>query len=226
MTLRMTLPRLTLFDLDHTLLSGDSDVLWCEFLMALGILDRSSFAPRNLDMEARYKQGTVGVQEFADFYVGTLAGRSPAQWEPVRQQFLRQEIVPRIPQAARDLVVRHQQAGDRVVMTTATNRFITSLTAQHLGIADLLATEPALAGGVFTGQTEGTLIMREGKVTRLHAWLAAQGLTLAGCDSTAYSDSINDLPLLQAVNHAVVVDPDPTLAPLAAQAGWPLLHIH
>ena len=91
MTLRMTLPRLTLFDLDHTLLSGDSDVLWCEFLMALGILDRSSFAPRNIDMEARYKQGTVGVQEFADFYVGTLAGRSPAQWEPVRQQFLRQQ---------------------------------------------------------------------------------------------------------------------------------------
>jgi HAD superfamily hydrolase (TIGR01490 family) len=218
--------KLTLFDLDHTLLSGDSDVLWCDFLMATGQLDRATFAPRNADMEARYKSGTVGVQEFADFYVGTLAGRTPAQWEPVRQQFLRQEIVPRIPRAARELVARHQQAGDSVVMTTATNRFITELTAQHLGIADLLATEPALVGGLFTGHTQGTLNMREGKVTRLHTWLAAQGLTLAACDSTAYSDSINDLPLLQAVNHAVVVDPDPKLAPLAEQAGWPVLRIH
>ena len=226
MMLRTSLPRLTLFDLDHTLLSGDSDVLWCEFLMAQGILDRASFAPRNIDMEARYKQGTVGVQEFADFYVGTLAGQSPAQWQAVRQQFLDEEIIPRIPQAARDLVQKHQATGDWVVMTTATNRFITELTAQHLGIADLLATEPALVQGVFTGHTQGTLNTREGKVTRLHAWLAEHGKALADFHTTAYSDSINDLPLLQAVNQPMAVDPDKQLAVVASQSGWPTLNIH
>ena len=107
-------PKLTLFDLDHTLLSGDSDVLWCEFLMDKGVLPREEFAARNADMEARYKAGTVGVQEFADFYVGTLAGKTPREWDPVRQEFLVMQVVPRIPLAAEQLVERHLDAGDLV----------------------------------------------------------------------------------------------------------------
>jgi len=217
--------KLTLFDLDHTLLSGDSDALWCDFLIDEGVLERSTFAARNADMEIRYKVGTVGLEEFANFYVGTLAGRSPKEWEPLRQRFLATVIVPRIPRSARDLVNRHRDAGDLVVLTTATNHFLTELTAAYLCIAHLLATDPQLENGVFTGRTTGILNMREGKVTRLQAWLAASGQQLQGMDSTAYSDSINDLPLLQAVNHAVAVDPDALLREQAVARGWKVLHL-
>lgn len=222
----MSKPRLTLFDLDHTLLSGDSDVLWCDFLMGKGVLERGTFAARNADMETRYKAGTVGVQEFADFYVGTLAGKSPAQWEDMRQEFLATHVVPRIPAAAMQLVQRHQDAGDLVIMTTATNRFITELTALHFGIEHLLATEPELSGDLFTGRCRGTLNMRGGKVDRLHEWLATQACGLDGFHSTAYSDSINDLALLEAVNEPVAVDPDARLAAIAQERGWRVLRIH
>lgn len=215
--------KLALFDLDHTLLTGDSDVLWCEFLMDRRVLDRAGFAARNADMEARYKAGTVGAQEFADFYVGTLAGRTPAQWEPLRQEFLATVIVPRIPQAACDLVNKHLDGGELVVMTTATNRFITELTAMYFGIEHLLATEAEITDGVFTGKATGTLNMREGKVTRLHEWLAARGHALKAFKSTAYSDSINDLPLLSAVKRPVAVDPDSRLAAIARERGWDVL---
>ncbi|WP_298930237.1 HAD family phosphatase [uncultured Ramlibacter sp.] len=218
--------RLTLFDLDHTLLSGDSDVLWCDYLMERGLLDKQEFAARNADMATRYKAGTVGLQEFADFYVGTLAGLTLDQWEPVRREFLDRWIVPRIPQGARDLVQEHLEAGDLVLMTTATNRFITELTAAHFGIEHLLATEAERSGAGFSGRTEGTLNMREGKVARLHAWLAARGQALLQFNSTAYSDSINDLPLLRAVKHPVMVDPDPQLAAIGRDAGWPMLSLH
>ena len=211
---------LTLFDLDHTLLDGDSDVLWCDFLITRGVLDRAAFAQRNLDIEARYKAGTVDVLEFANFYVSTLGGRTPAQWEPLRQDFLRSEIVPRIPQAAVDLVRRHQDAGDLVVLTTATNRFITELTAIFFEIEHLIATEPELVDGVFSGRTTGVLNMRGGKVIRLHDWLQAHGHMLDKFHSTAYSDSINDQPLLEAVNVPVTVNADARLAAVAAERGW------
>ena len=218
--------RLTLFDLDHTLLSGDSDVLWCAFLMVKGVLDKKHFAPRNADMEARYKAGTVGLQKFANFYVGTLAGRTEQQWEPLRQEFLADWIVPRVSSAAIDLVDKHLEAGDLVVMTTATNRFITELTAIYLNIEHLIATEPELKHHQFTGHTSGDLNMREGKVTRLKAWMKARGLRLKDCTSTAYSDSINDLPLLQAVNQPIAVSPDAKLAQIAQASGWKVLHLH
>jgi HAD superfamily hydrolase (TIGR01490 family) len=220
-----TRARIALFDLDHTLLLGDSDVLWCDFLMAQGVLDRAAFAARNLDIEARYKTGHVDPVEFANFYVSTLAGRSPVQWEPLRQQFMREEVAPRIPASALDLVRTHQQHGDLVVLTTATNRFLTELTAVHLGIAHVIATEPELVDGVFTGTTTGVLNMRAGKVTRLHAWLAERGEALAGFDSTGYSDSINDLPLLEAVNTPVAVHADARLAAIAAERGWKTLQL-
>lgn len=217
--------KLALFDLDHTLLSGDSDVLWCDFLIEQGLLERATFTARNADMAARYKAGTVDAVAFANFYVGTLAGRSPAQWEPLRQAFLARSIVPRVPQAALDLVQQHQDAGDLVVMTTATNRYITELTALYLGIEHLIATEPEIDGGLFTGRAAGTLNMREGKVERLKAWIRARGHRLKDFNSTAYSDSINDLPLLLAATRAVAVDPDARLAAEAQQRGWQVLRL-
>ena len=212
-------PKLTLFDLDNTLLSGDSDVLWCDFLVKQHVLDGAPFSVRNAEMDARYRAGTVSPQAFSEFYVGTLSGRTPDDWEPLRQEFLATEIIPRLSVAAKNRVQLHLNAGDLVVMTTATNRFITELTARYFNIENLIATEPELDAGKFSGRTIGTLNMREGKVVRLHAWLAERGAKLADYESTAYSDSVNDLPLLQAVNTPVVVDPDDTLVEWANQNG-------
>jgi HAD superfamily hydrolase (TIGR01490 family) len=220
---------LALFDLDHTLLTGDSDVLWCDYLITEGLLDAASFAARNADMEARYKAGTVTVEEFAGFYVSTLAGRSQGFWQPVRERFFQTCIKPRLGADARALVRRHQERGDLVVLTTATNRYITELTAAELGIEHLLATECEVAGhgpsAQFTGLTTGVLNMREGKVQRLQSWLQERGQRLGELESTAYSDSINDLPLLLAVRHAVAVDPDAKLLAQAQARGWQVLRL-
>ena len=219
--------QLALFDLDHTLLDGDSDVLWCDFLMSRGVLDRGSFGPRNAEMERQYKAGTVSVRDFAGFYVSTLAGRTAAQWQPLRSAFVQEVISPRIGAKARALVQEHQGRGVLVVLTTATNRFITEPTAQLLGIEHLIGTEcAAAADGRFTGGIEGEPNMREGKVVRLHAWLGARGQRLQDFESWGYSDSANDLPLLRAVQHPVAVHPDERLAAEAARLGWPVLHLH
>lgn len=218
-------PRLTLFDLDHTLLTGDSDVLWCDFLIRRGLLDGDAFAARNADMEARYRAGSVSVQEFTEFYVGTLAGRSAVDSEPLRQAFLDQEIAPRIPPTARDLVAEHLANSNLVVMTTATNRYLTELTARHLNIEHLIASEPEVVDGRFTGRTTGVLNMREGKVARLHAWLAGRGASLEDFEVSAYSDSMNDLPLLQIADHPTAVDPDPRLLAWAREHGHRVLKL-
>jgi HAD superfamily hydrolase (TIGR01490 family) len=190
------------------------------------VLEREAFAARNADMERRYREGSVGTREFAHFYLGLLAGKSPGHWEPLRQEFLVSQVVPRIPPAAVALVDKHIDAGDLVIMTTATGRFITELTAVYFGIEHLLAIEPEIAAGVFTGGSTGTLNMRSGKVERLHEWLQLHGHELTRFRSTAYSDSINDLPLLEAVDDPVAVDPDPRLAVIAQQRGWPVLQLH
>lgn len=216
--------RLALFDLDHTLLSGDSDVLWCEFLMREGLLERSTFGPRNEAMEREYQAGTVSTEAFCSFYVSTLAGRTPQQWLPWRQRFLECEIIPRIPDVAMQQVRTHHTAGDTVVLTTATNRVLTELTAEFLGIEHLIATECEVdAQGVCTGRTQGVINMREGKVRRLEDWLALRGTRLADIESVSYSDSVNDVPLLSATGRAVAVDPDAKLAAVAAQRGWQVL---
>ena len=216
---------LALFDLDHTLLDGDSDVLWCEFLLAAGELDRG-FAARNRAMEEQYRAGTVNAQDFCAFYCSTLAGRTLAEWQPWRERFLADVIAPRLTPAARGLVEHHRQAGDRLVLTTATSRVLTELTARHLRIADLLATECEVdAHGRFSGRTRGTPNMREGKVERLHAWLQVQRAAPDDCHLTVYSDSINDLPLLAAAQQAVAVDPDEQLAAEAARRGWPVISL-
>ena len=177
-------------------------------------------------MEALYKAGQVSPQEFCEFYVATLAGRTRDEWEPLRREYFDSQIAPRISRAAMELVERHRDRGDLVVLTTATNRFLTELTAMHLGISHLIATECEVgADARFTGRVTGTLNMREGKLTRLHAWLAALPVELSGCDSTLYSDSINDLPLLNAVRRPIAVDPDLRLAAEAAERGWPVIRL-
>ncbi len=218
--------RLALFDLDHTLLDGDSDVLWCSFLIEQGLLDRGTFSARNAEVERGYRDGSIGAAEFCGFFVGTLAGRTPAEWAPLRRRFIDEVVDPRIPAAATALVERHRQAGDLLVLTTATNRFLTELTAQRLQIAHLIATECEVdVEGRFTGRTAGVLNMREGKVERLRAWLAEQALREAEVDTTAYSDSMNDLPLLRFATRAVVVNAGEALTAIAAQHGWPSLSI-
>jgi HAD superfamily hydrolase (TIGR01490 family) len=218
--------RLALFDLDHTLLSGDSDVLWCEFLMDEGLLDRREFAPRNAEMALRYREGEVGAREFCEFYVATLAGRSPGEWRPVCERFLHESIVPRLPLSATRLLQSHRECGDRLVLTTATNRLLTELTAQYLRIDDLIATDVEVVDGVCTGRTAGTLNMREGKVARLHEWLQTQGLPRNLLEEAVfYSDSSNDIPLLLEVGEPIVVDPDAGLRARAVASDWQIMEL-
>ncbi|HEV7575433.1 MAG TPA: HAD-IB family hydrolase [Caldimonas sp.] len=220
-------PRLALFDLDGTLLAGDTDALWCAFLIDEGLLDRGTFAAANRDVADRYARGDIAPAEFAAFYAATLAGRSPAQWSPLRERFVATVIAPRIGAAAHALVARHRDAGDRLVLTTATNRFLTEPIAALLGIADLVATELEIrASGAFTGGVAGIVNMRDGKLIRLAAWLAGEGLVGAALDdATFYSDSINDLPLLDAVGVPIAVDPDARLRDEAARRGWRVISL-
>ena len=213
--------RLALFDLDHTLLDGDSDQLWCDFLIDKGLLDKAIFSAKNEAMARDYKTGAVNVQVFCEFYIGTLTLKAPADWEVIRQEFLSTWIAPRLCAGGKAQINTHQANGDRVVMTTATNRFITELTAQHLGVQDLIATDAEIQKGLFTGKTAGVLNMREGKVTRLKMWCKAQALDWAQLETWGYSDSINDLPLLEAVTHATVTQGDVKLRAEAAKRGWP-----
>jgi HAD superfamily hydrolase (TIGR01490 family) len=213
--------RLALFDLDHTLLDGDSDQLWCDFLIDKGLLDKAIFSAKNEAMARDYKTGAVNVQVFCEFYIGTLTLKAPADWEVIRQEFLSTWIAPRLCAGGKAQIKTHQANGDRVVMTTATNRFITELTAQHLGVQDLIATDAEIQKGLFTGKTAGVLNMREGKVTRLKMWCKAQALDWAQLETWGYSDSINDLPFLEAVTHATVTQGDLKLRAEAAKRGWP-----
>ncbi len=216
---------LALFDLDHTLLSGDSDLLWCRFGVRHGLFPADPLAHGD-SLDAGYRAGSVSVLEFCSFHAALLAGRSPAFWEPWRERFLHDEVLPRIPADARALLANHRAQGHRLVLTTATNRLIAEKTAAALAIPHLIATEVEQVDGLYTGRLDGTPNMREGKVERLQVWLAAQGL---GADRLAkawfYSDSTNDLPLLSAVGHPVAVDPDARLLAHAQAQGWPVLQL-
>ena len=217
---------LALFDLDHTLLDRDSDEAWVEFLIARGVLDRGTFEVANKAIVARYQRGEVGVREFTEFYLSTLVGHSMARLDAWRSEYLVEKILPAISRQARDLVARHQRDGDLCVLTTATSRFLTSPIATNLGFENLIATEPATRGGEYTGHVEGVPNMREGKIARLDAWLAARDLRLEHFrESWFYSDSRNDIPLLSRVSHPVAVNADATLAALAAERGWRTLRI-
>lgn len=217
---------LALFDLDHTLLTLDSDEAWVEFLIEEGALDRTTFERANHEMVLRYRAGEATSVEFTYFYLSTLVGRDSSTLGEWHARYLRRKIQPAISAAARALLARHRSGGHLLILTTATNRFITEPIARELGLENLIATEPEMRDGYYTGNIAGTPNLREGKVTRLEAWLDERGLALEGFrQSWFYSDSVNDLPLLQRVTHPVAVNADPPLAALAREKGWPQIDI-
>jgi HAD superfamily hydrolase (TIGR01490 family) len=214
---------LAIFDLDNTLLAGDSDYLWGVFLAERGIVDPGHYERENERFYREYKEGRLDIYEFLRFSLAPLARHSPGDLAAWREAFLREKIEPIILPKAIALVQRHRDAGDDLLIITATNSFVTGPIAARLGIPHLIATEPALRDGRYTGEVDGVPSFREGKVLRLEQWLDAHGASLAG--SSFYSDSHNDVPLLDRVDHPVAVDPDPALASLAAARGWRILSL-
>jgi HAD superfamily hydrolase (TIGR01490 family) len=218
--------RLALFDLDHTLLSGDSDVLWCDFLIAQGRCG-PELRERSADIAARYIAGTVIPSHYCNFYAATLAGFDAATLRPLRERFLHEWIEPRISADARALLDRCRAAGESLLLTTATNRAISELTAESLQVDHYLCTELEMADGRYTGRTAGTPNMRTGKVERVRTWLVEQGLPERLLrEASFYTDSINDLALLSAVGRPIVVDPDPRLESTALRKGWAILRFN
>jgi len=216
---------LALFDLDLTLLPQDSDELWLRFLLEKEALDRA-FETANRDIVARYRSGEVGALEFTEFYLRALVPFAHDELVHWRDEFMRHSVLPIIPGAARELTAKHHAAGHLVVLTTATSRFLSAPIARELGFDHLIATEPEIENGRHTGRVHGTANIREGKVERLHGWLAARGESLSDFrESWFYSDSRNDLPLLSRVTHPVAVNADPVLAEHAKSRGWPMLRI-
>lgn len=216
--------RLALFDLDNTLLTGDSDFEWANYLVDQGVLDREVYETRNVAFYEQYKAGTLNIMEFLDFQLRPLANHSIAQLEAWHGDFMQSRILPMITQKARDLVDGHQH--DARVIITATNSFVTGPIAREFGIEHLIATEPERLGGRFTGKVVGTPSFREGKITRLESWLGERGLSWQSfTESWFYSDSLNDLPLLSRVSHPVAVDPDQTLKDHAIREDWSIISL-
>lgn len=216
---------LALFDLDGTLLSADSDTLWCGFLVAHGVLD-PSLEERSADMSRAYAAGTVVPDDYARFQARLLSGLTPQQLLPLQQRFVAEWVRPLIPDAARQLLQQHREAGDTLVLTTATSRVVSGLTAQDLGVDAHLCTELELQDGRYTGELRGRVNMRTGKVENLRAWLADQGLPDSLLRRASfYTDSINDLALLSVAGRPVVVDPDMRLSVTAMRKGWTVLHL-
>jgi HAD superfamily hydrolase (TIGR01490 family) len=217
---------LAIFDLDGTLISGDSDLLWTQFLAGAGEIDAALLEEAG-EVAARYSAGTVVPEAYCSFQARLLAGRTRAELLPLQQRFLAHVVRPRIPAAARALVQQHRDAGDRLVLTTATPRVVSELTARELGFDDHLCTELEWQGERCTGRIQGPPNMRAGKVERLRRWLAEQGLGDALLRRASfYSDSINDLALLSVVGRPVVVDPDARLWSTALRKGWQVLRLH
>ena len=213
--------RLALFDLDNTLLAGDSDYEWGQFLVDRGVLERETYEAQNRAFYEQYKAGTLDIHEFLGFALRPLAAHAPAELERWHAEFMRTRISPMILPGARALVRRHLAAGDLCAIITATNSFVTRPIAREFGVEHLIATEPEKRNGRFTGGVAGLPCFRDGKVRRLEDWLRGLGRSLADFEGSAcYSDSHNDLSLLERVTRPVAVDPDDTLARIAAQRGW------
>lgn len=214
---------LAIFDLDNTLLNGDSDYLWGRFLVELGVVDGDWYEGENQRFYDEYKAGTLDILEFLRFSLRPLAEHDMATLVGWHERFMAEKIRPIMLARAQALVDRHREAGDTLLIITATNRFVTAPIAAAFGIDNLLATDPAQEHGRYTGEVSGTPCFREGKVERLNSWLRETGLNLEG--SYFYSDSHNDLPLLERVQHPVAVDADDTLRQHAEQRGWDIISL-
>lgn len=214
---------LAIFDLDNTLLGGDSDYLWGAYLVAEGLVDGDYYQRENQRFYEEYRQGTLDIYEFLNFSLRPLIENPPNKLLTLRERFIAEKILPIILPAARALIDQHRQRGHTLLIITATNRFITEPIAAALGVKHLLATDPEFINGRYTGRVAGMPTYREGKVIRLKEWLAKSGTNIA--ESWFYSDSHNDLPLLEMVSHPVAVDPDDTLRRHAELKGWPVISL-
>ena len=217
---------LVLFDLDNTLLDGDSDFEWAQFLIGKGVLDREVHEARNQQFYEQYKAGTLDIHAFLDFQLAPLARHPRAELDAWHDEFMATGIRPLIGAAARSLVQRHLDQGSLVAIVTATNSFVTGPIAREFGVAHLIATIPAQDDGRFTGKPRGTPAFKTGKIERVEAWLESLGLWWSSFEASwFYSDSLNDLPLLAKVSRPVAVDPDPTLRAQAESRGWPIISL-
>jgi len=217
---------LALFDLDNTLLSGDSDYEWAQFLIEEGVLDRGRYEAENRRFYDQYKAGTLDIFEFLDFQLAPLAHYPRERLDRWHEAFMERKIRPIIRDKGRSLLRQHQDHGSLCAIITSTNAFVTGPIAREFGIAHLLATEIEEIDGRFTGRPRGTPCFREGKIERLNQWLLEQGASVQSFSTSwFYSDSLNDLPLLERVTRPVAVDPDDVLRRTALQRGWEVISL-
>jgi len=214
---------LALFDLDNTLLSGDSDYEWGGFLVRKKLVDETVYEAANIHFYEQYKQGVLDIHEFSAFSFTPLAERSMEELKILHQEFMQEVISSLMGDKAKALVEQHREAGHTLMVITATNSFITRPIVEAFGIEHLLATEPKIVNGRYTTKIDGTPCFHQGKVVRLDAWLEQHNVSLDG--SYFYSDSHNDLPLLEKVAHPIAVDPDEKLAEIANQKGWKVMSL-
>ena len=212
---------LALFDLDNTLIAGDSDHAWGEFVVAKGLVDGDHFSITNDKFYADYQQGLLDIHAYLSFALAPLAKFSPQQLNELHKEFMREKINPIKLAKADQIVQQHRLAGDIIMVITATNSFVTAPIVESLGIDLLIASEGEIINGRYTGKPSGVPSYKEGKVTRLQQWLDQTGHDLSG--AYFYSDSHNDLPLLNVVDNPIAVDPDPTLRQHALEHNWPIL---
>jgi HAD superfamily hydrolase (TIGR01490 family) len=214
---------IALFDLDNTLLDGDSDYLWGCFLAEQGIVDRNYYEQQNQRFYDQYKVGELDIHEFLSFQLKPLAEHDMATLNRWRTQYLEEKILPILLPRAQALIDEHRGRGHLPVIITATNRFITGPIAELFGVEQLLATDPEVVDGRYTGGISDIPCFQEGKVRKLSGWLETHQQTLE--NSWFYSDSHNDLPLLEKVTHPVAVDPDEILRRHAGEQGWPVISL-
>ncbi len=215
---------LAIFDLDKTLLSGDSDHAWGEFLVERGLVDGSRYQRENDRYYEAYKAGELDIADYLRFALRPLTEHSLGELQDWRHQFMQTKILPMITPAARALVSRHRDRGDTLVIITSTNDFIAAPIATEFEIPHLIASQAELRAGRYTGRVVGIPCYRHGKVERLRAWMQEHGESLVG--SWCYSDSHNDLPLLELVQHPVAVNPDEILRERAESLGWPIVTLY
>lgn len=214
--------QLAAFDLDNTLLNGDSDYLWGRYICDQGVVDAAEFRRRNDAFHAQYLNGTLDIHAFQRFALQPLIENPLTTMQTLRTRYVADCIEPVVAPGTPALIDCHRRRGDTLLIITATNRFITEPIAELLGVEHLLATDPEFVDGRYTGRIQGTPCFRDGKITRLEDWLAAHG-PFEGI--TAYSDSHNDIPLLARADRAAAVDPDDRLAEHARQQGWPVVSL-